>query len=815
MIAHINEKSGKEQSVLEHLENTAKIAGRIGSEVNLENLSYITGFMHDLGKWRKTFENYLRDAIAGKAGAYRGSVNHSSAGAIYIYNHYYKGSREEKLTAQLISVAIFSHHGLMDCLTPEGEPTFMKRIASIQDLEYEEVINNLRENLFCEEHLDELFRAAVEEVRQFQRKIEKLAKQITSLITDEKERRKKEVTLITYFHSVLERMLLSILIEADRLDTAIFCMERSEFICQEERKDIWTSLVYNLESYLEQYQKSDKISILRTKISEECLQFSKRPAGIYRLFVPTGGAKTLSSLRYAVHHAKKYNKKRILYLAPYLSILEQNAEVFREALHREEFILEHHSNIITDANEETWEVDRRKFLTENWESPIIVTTFVQFLNTLFSDSTQSVRRFHSLADSVIIVDEIQSMPLKIVSNFNLAINFLHDMLNATVILCSATQPELEGVEYPLYFSSEKDIIKDYTSLYQEFKRVEIIEKEGLFDIEGLKRFIVEIIKKQNSLLVILNTKIIVKNVYQELLHYYEECNDEVKIIHLSNNMCAEHRLRKIEELKETLGKEKIICISTNLIEAGVDLSFSCVIRSFAGLDSIAQAAGRCNRNGEIPDGLGIVYLVNMKDESLDMLEQIRIGAECSKGIVKDYHIDCEAYDNSLLSPKAMKIFYQSYYHGEEQKSLMRYPIRKLNTSMIELLSRNKVGMEAYVDKYGREQPLDMLLFQSFKSAGKSLEIIDQETISVLVPYEEGEGIIARLNGEPDLEEIPSLLKQAQRYTVNLYSHQMKELNKNGALANLLEGNIIALKGGFYDENIGIRVDGNMQFLTVD
>ncbi|NLL77558.1 MAG: CRISPR-associated endonuclease Cas3'' [Clostridiales bacterium] len=295
MIAHIDKKTGKEQAVLEHLEETARLAEIIGSELHIGHLAYLTALLHDLGKWRKRFEDYLRAAVSGKKGAYRGSVNHSSAGAVYIYRRYYKGERIERLTAQLISMAIFSHHGLIDCVAPDGKPVFIERTENIQDIDYEEVLFNLGKSTISESYLDKLFIASVEEVKQFQNKIEELSDRIVSVVPEGREKIKRKAVLITYFHSVLERTLLSVLIDADRLNTAKFCNGRAENVFEKDKRDSWEKVTCNLEDYLKKFHGTDKISLLRTRIAEDCRLFAKKQEGIYRLSVPTGGAKTLSS----------------------------------------------------------------------------------------------------------------------------------------------------------------------------------------------------------------------------------------------------------------------------------------------------------------------------------------------------------------------------------------------------------------------------------------------------------------------------------------------------------------------------------------
>lgn len=803
MIAHIHGKTGVQQPLSEHLLHTAEIAKEIGDSMNLGYLSFLTGYFHDLGKARNQFTDYILAAACQSGQAKRGSVDHSSAGGIYIYNRYYKNDTTQKLAAQLIAQAIFSHHGLMDCLGIDGTPVFHNRLEKKEEIDYDEVVRNMNDIIFSVQEIDNIFQKALMEVAAIEQKAEKFPLAM----------KEKAVTYRTYFWSVHQRLLLSILIDADRLDTAIFCGSREP---QEKRNvDIWERPLQHLEKYLKRFECHNSISILRKEISEDCLAASAGKGGIFRLSVPTGGGKTLASLRYGIHHAKKYGKKRILYTAPFLSILEQNAQVFREALGDDIYILEHHSNLIEDEiTEESSGKSDRRYLTENWDTSFIATTSVQLLNTLFSDSTQSIRRFHNLAEAVIIIDEIQALPLKMIANFNLMLNYLHSIMGATIVLCSATQPLIETVEYPVLFSENKDIIKDYNRLYKKLKRVELSPIANLKDSVALRRFTDGLMCSHNHILIILNTKAAVQKVYQELYTFYEVSGQQIRLLHLSTNMCPQHRLAVIGEIKSTSASQRLICVSTNLIEAGVDISFSCVIRSYAGLDSIAQAAGRCNRNGEIKEGFGKVYLIHMEEEYLGRLAHIRRGALCSEDITADFEHSPEAYDYDLLSPRSMEFYYRNYFYGDEQKHTMRYSIKDTGRNLVDLLSENRESMQAYYNRYGKTLP-NQMLFQSFKYAGKQFKAIDSDTVSVLVPYEKGEELIAELNKTVSDVQLIQLLRNAQRFTVNLYRYQIEKFVQAGALISLLDGSLFALKDGFYDNEIGITYDGYMNFLTVD
>lgn len=796
MVAHIHpEDSSKVQTVQEHMEGTAKIAEQYGKTLGMGCISYLAGLFHDLGKWRKEFEDYIRACVNGQKEKTKGSVNHSSAGAIYIYRKYYQGSSMQKLTAQLICEAILSHHGLNDCMSPKGEDCFRKRVEDLEHLDYEEVIHNFENSTISKDKIEAYFMQAVEEVSCLQQLI------LDNGLSD------------AFTKGLIARMLMSIVIDADRLDTAVFCGDRSIATQKISGDQKWEDLGQNLEKKLNSFPKKEGIFALRRQIADECLEFATRPPGIYRLAVPTGGSKTLSSMRYAINHAKTYHKKRIFYIGPYLSILEQNSQVFREALGNTDLILEHHSNVIPEeSDEEEYCINRYRHLTENWEIPIVITTFVQFLDTLFAGRTSSVRRFHNLSNSVIIIDEIQSLPIQMIHIFNMAMNYLFHMCGATIILCSATQPILEKVPMPIHMSVPSDIIADTDSLYKRLKRVRIEERKGNLSTDELCSFVGELMEKNRDILIILNTKGAVRKAFLALQDYIQGKDIPVTIVHLSTSMCPEHRINCINQMKNRKENEHFLCISTSLIEAGVDLSFSCVIRSFAGLDKIAQAAGRCNRNGELEEG--VVYLIHYKEEYLGTMEQIRKGAMCSEVVVDQFNLNKQEFQNDLLSIPALNAFYERYYYDKEQKDQMNYRLEELNTCLVDLLSANLAGKKAYFGRTKNTTKPDLALFQAFKTAGEHFEVIDQDTVGVLVPYEEGSYIINMLNGELSAEQVIRLLRKAQRFTVALYRNEYQELCQSGAIITLNNGKIPALAAGFYDQHLGVKKEGRLEFLDI-
>jgi CRISPR-associated endonuclease/helicase Cas3 len=806
MIAHIHPITGTQQSIKGHCYGTAEFAEKFGNKIKLHNLAYIAGVLHDMGKNTQTFKIYLETAVKDKDNTKRGTVNHSGAGAIFVHERYYKGDDLHKLTAQLLINSIFSHHGLFDVITPEGKDIIGIKLSNKEQIEYEEAMKNFIEEVINLDELDQRFEYAVVEVEHFTY----IIRNLIGVFTDERER----YTAQDFYYGYLQRMLLSQLIDADRLDTAIFCGDR-EVIREKDKefyRGLWDELISKLEYKLGEFTSLDKISTYRRMISEECYQFSNNPKGIYQLMVPTGGGKTLASLRFALHHAKNNEMERIIYAAPYMSILDQNADVIKNIFNRDDIMLEHHSNIIKESENEA---EMWKHLTENWDCPIILTTMVQLLNTLFDGRTQCIRRMHNLANTVIIFDEIQSIPAKCIHTFNLAINFLCYACGSTIILCSATQPPLESaVNYKIILGKPGSIINNVEEVYDQFRRVKVVDKTRQvgYDAADLSEMISEIMEQSDNILTIMNTK----KAATKLYYAVEERNkllpqkDRAKVVLLTNNMCPKHRLDLIYAIRDKLNnKEKLIAISTSLIEAGVDISFQYVIRSLAGLDNIAQAAGRCNRNGELDKGN--VIIINSTDENLSRLPEIKSAQNATNPILRKYEAEPKYFSGDLLSPLAMDNFYKRYY--EFMKKEMNYRIKDRNTNLLDLLSMNEIGLRAYYTN-SRIHP-EMILNQAFKTAGEEFEVIVNNTKDIIVPYnEEAAELINILNGDSSLEEIKNALKKVQAYTINIFQQDFDTLSAMQCIKPLLNFGIYALADGFYSNETGITLDKNMEFLSI-
>ncbi|PRR82652.1 CRISPR-associated helicase/endonuclease Cas3 [Clostridium vincentii] len=799
--AHINPITLKEQSVKEHLYNVSKMSMEYGAKISLEATGKLIGILHDMGKGTKRFDSYIRYSCKHpKDKSLKGTINHSTAGAKFIYDNFYNTTDQyQKFTAQIISLAICSHHGgLIDCLDLKGMDKFTDRMNTDKDILYEEALNYFKEECFEIAQIKELFNKAMEEIKVMFIKINKID---------------STAKFGRFAAGMLEKYLFSCVIDADRYDTYTF-MEGKEQNSNIDRSGLWNELSDLLEIKLKGYPKKTKIDLLREEVSLSCKNFAVNSPGIYQLSVPTGGGKTLSSLRYALAHAKKFKKDRIFYIIPFTTIIDQNAKEIKDILGHEDMILEHHSNLIIDYSKDNDDdLEVYKLLTERWDSPIILTTMVQFLDTLFSGGTQGARRIHNLANSVIIFDEIQAIPIKCINMFNSAMNFLSNICNATIILCTATQPLLEKTEMPIKLSENPNIISDVHEKFEQFKRVNLVDKMvvGGYSANSLKNFILDKMDHVKSLLVILNTKNSAKGVFNELLQANQELPKEKQyiIFHLSTNMCPSHRMKILRNMRMKLGHERVICISTQLIEAGVNISFGCVLRSLAGLDNIAQAAGRCNRHGENED-YSEVYIVNIEGENVSKLVDIKAGQQCTERVLRDFKENPDMFDKDLLSQKAMERYYKYYFH--ERRNQMNYTLSKENSdkSMYDILSGNNEAANEFNSRNGYKSKL--MLKQAFKTAGNEFQVIDQNTTGIIVPYGEGEELITLINGDCSLGQLKQYLKRSQQFSVNLFEQDKRKLEEMGAFIGLKNNTVIALRKEFYGDDVGVTFDNSpMEF----
>lgn len=799
-IAHIRQCDGEIQIVEEHLLEVKKLAEWFGSKLGFTHLAGLAGMLHDMGKFTVKFREYILEAVKNPDSLpKRGSVDHSTAGGrlLFEYFHAPKGNPYKILLAEIIGNVIISHHAyLQDYLNPKLESNYLNRVQKKELNEFE-----TSKCLFFEKVINE---------KEFLKYVDQAAKELEHFIVSvPQEEREKQIMFVTKF-------IFSTLIDADRTNTRLFEENKTyeSIINTEELFHVfYERLLKQISAFSMHKNTRTPINVLRNKMSECCDLFAEKPSGIYTLSVPTGGGKTLASLRYALKHALLFNKKRIIYVVPFTTIIEQNADEVRKIIEDKRHVLEHHSNVVEDEEDDDEKQDgimstkqKLKLAKDSWDSPIIFTTMVQFLNVFYAKGNRNTRRLHNLSDSIIIFDEVQKVPVSCVSLFNEALNFLKTYAHCSILLCTATQPALDYVEHKLDINTDAEIVENLEDVIDSFKRVDIIDRatDEEFDNEKLCTFIEGKINEIQSVLVILNTKTVVRKLYNLLKN--RELG--IPLYHLSTSMCASHRKEMLEEIRELLNAGKrVICISTQLIEAGVDVSFDCVIRSLAGLDSIAQAAGRCNRHGE--HERQFVYVIDHAEENLNYLKEIKVGKEIAKRIFIDLKLNEASHGGNVLSVQAIKRYFQEFFKAFETD--LNYYIPKLGKQMTELLGADRANndyYQAYRSKY--KECLPLMLANSYKTAADHFHVIKDMTIAVIVPYKEGVEIITQLSSYQMIDDFSRLLRKAQQYTINLYQYELDTLMKNNGLVSYLDGQILALKEGAYNEEYGLDLENDSQ-----
>ncbi len=764
-LAHIA-PDGRLQTVETHLRTSADYARHALAGTDLQEIAYLAALVHDIGKMTLSFSEYLQASAAGQA-VRRGSVNHSFAGARYILKKVHTSSdAAQKIASEYIAYAIGAHHGLFDCFDENGASGFDRRCEN-PDPVIEEALLNFSKTRIAEE---------------IDTKISEAGQKLLKIL------KRFQPPLDPYFlRGLVCRLILSAVIEGDRRDTAEFMMGLPP-----QMADVpdWEQCLRHLESKLAGFENASPIGRARERISVQCKAAAECEPDIFRLNVPTGGGKTLSSLRFALRHAQKWQKKRIIYVIPLLTIIEQNADVIRDALGDTCSVLEHHSNAM-DSDDGAQEAEPCEILTDAWDASVIITTQVQFLNTLFSHKTTSIRRFHSLIDSIIILDEVQSVPNHMLSLFNHAMVFLREVCHATIVLCSATQPALNLAQRKSDIAP-KDMVPHDAQLWEIFRRTEIING-GSMTMEEIADFAQGKIETVGSLLIICNTKREAAFLYQQL------CESDVSCFHLSTNLCIAHRRETLRAVIAAKQRGRVICVSTQMIEAGVDISFACVIRLQAGMDSIVQAAGRCNRNRESEQPAD-VYVISCIGERLDKLRSIQEGKTATESLFA-------LRDRDFTSDAAIKQYY-GFLYNNQSSGYQDFYCKDLRANLFDLLGKNTKYMT-------KASPY--FLNQAFKTAAEHFKVFDDNTIDILVPYGEGKHLQADLRSGQvrfDLKHLKSLLDRIKPYMISVFQYQKDALIKAHGL-ELLPCGVWVLDGSWYDgDALGLLNEPRQEFLEV-
>lgn len=720
------------QPLVEHLRNTAGLAADFGRVFNSEQWGRFCGLLHDLGKYSREFQKRLCGGP---------KVDHSLAGAL------------EALAAlkttdfecfRLIGQIISGHHtGLANGSVDEGGSSFMSRYNDRRKIPNYEAWT-------MEKGLAAITAPRIETLKFLNRHDEKST---------------------AFALSFWGRMLFSALVDADFLDTEHF-MSPEKF-AQRANYPEFERLHERFKEFMAEKMAlapERQINVLRREVYEAALARALEKPGLFSLTVPTGGGKTLSSLAFAFGHAKAHGLRRVIYVIPFTSIIEQTAGVFRKLLGEElaVAVLEHHSNMLEpEGAAESEEADNQahshSLAIENWDAPIVVSTSVQFFESLFAARSSRCRKLHNITGSVIILDECQSLPTGLLQPSLAALKELAAAYGCSIVLCTATQPELGKKNWnPWGLEDVREIVPDAPGLFTVLKRVEI-KHLGECDMEALTTRL----ENEARALVILDTKVQAAELALKLNKTGRPC------FHLSTNMCPAHRREILGRVRNELdGGNRLTLVSTSLIEAGVDIDFPVVYRALSGLDSVAQAAGRCNREGRLP-GLGTTYTftlpVTLKGESQ------RRRAAC-QGVIN------QGLD--LLSPEATALYFNQLYS----------------------LAAGGGGLDSENILSDIVQEARIFLFP-YRTVARKFKFIEEDgRLPVLIPFNDAaRADLERLrNGQGDR----SLYRRLGQWTVNIRPKDFKTLRQAGGVAPMDRAGLWheLLNESLYNQLVGLRVD---------
>lgn len=677
-IAHIDGE--RIQTIKEHLEGTAKLSGEFAEKFGKQDWGYCCGMLHDIGKYSIDFQKRI-------LGENNYRVDHSTAGARVCLE---KGEKYS-----FLEYCIAGHHA--------GLPNYGNNYDESTD------------STLSGRRLKKL-----SDYQAYQTEIEVPA--INSMPIDLKRTVNPDFSL-----SVFMRMIYSCLVDADFLDTEAFMKEGKQGRNSGENIEI---LFKKLENYISGWLKNQDIDTVngrRTEILKNCLEMGKTEKGLFRLTVPTGGGKTVASLAFALRHALENKMDRIIYVIPYTSIIEQNAKVFRDIL-REENVLENHCNVDYESSEELLPM---QLASENWDKPIVVTTNVQFFESLFANKSSKCRKLHNIANSVIIFDEAQMLPNDYLKPCIAMIEELVNNYQASAVLCTATQPALasffhEGI-------SAKELCPRMEEQFEFFKRT-VFENVGVLTENDL----IQRLEKEYQALCIVNTKKRAQRIYKQL--------EGEGVYHLSTSMYPKHRRRILREIRERLQKnKKCILISTSLVEAGVDLDFQSVYRELAGVDSMIQAAGRCNREGLRPEKESKVYIFQFegKENVLGQRQQIDV----AKSVIAD--------NRDISDMESITQYFEMLYHIKGDS-----------------LDKKKILDEFRNKRY------------NFAKVGKEFKLIEQNTKTIFINYETEANETLCLLKERGFTR--SGMRKASQYCITVYENEFNKLYGIGAIQPISE-----------------------------
>lgn len=732
-LAHVRQdKSGNwhEHLLDEHSHGVARLAGEFAKHFNSADWASMAGLWHDLGKYSTEFRRYIKtvsgyDAEAHIEGA-PGRIDHSTAGAIHAVRQFGAHGR-------ILAYLIAGHHaGLPDWHSAEtGGKALSIRLGTEQNYLLDRIpAQAIPQEILTQPKLTTKLRGGAEGL-----------------------------------HLCL-RMLFSCLVDADFLDTENF-MNDAQAAARSGYRDI-ADLMDCFDKHMAALAvnaDNTPVNAIRAYILCQCREKAELEPGLFSLTVPTGGGKTLSSMAFALRHVIQHKKQRIIYVIPYTSIIEQTAGIFRDIFG--DNVVEHHANLDSDKEDA-----RSRLATENWDAPIIVTTNVQFFESLFAARTSRCRKLHNIVNSVVVLDEAQLLPPEFLQPIADVMNLLACYYGVTFLLSTATQPALGSFQTfggKLFRGLDKvrEIIDDPDALYQQLKRVEVSIPDDLQTPRDWESVATELIQHPSVLCIVSR-----RDDARELHRLMTAKEDGKDTLHLSALMCGEHRSKVIADIKVRLKRnEPVRVISTQLVEAGVDVDFPVVYRALAGLDSIAQAAGRCNREGK-QNGFGrVVVFIPPKPAPPGLLRQ---AAQISVSLLS-------GNESNVLGRDLAKKFFEHLY--------VRAP------------SLDKHGIHELLTQDARECQIQ------FRTVAEKFRLIDDAAYQTfLVRYGDNDALLGKLEKEGPQRW---LMRKLQRYSVNLPKCLFAQLEKQGDMREIWPGIYAQVGDKLYDKLLGVVIDGNI------
>jgi CRISPR-associated endonuclease/helicase Cas3 len=722
--AHSNQwDKSRWQRLNDHLENTASLAVEFGRDAGLSELAYISALFHDIGKYSHKFQQKLEGKPI--------KVDHSTAGAKEV-SYLFRNNQTETLMATILAYCITGHHG--------GLPDYGSAIDVDTD-----------GTLFAR------LKKEVEDYSYYAQEIDP-----TKLSLPNRLPIKPIKGFEGFSIAFLTRMLYSILVDADFQETETFMNKGKK---PRGGYDGIQTLHQKLTLFLERFQNPDNpIRQQRTETLRACIEKATEKPGFFTLTVPTGGGKTLSSLAFAMEHAVIHDLKRIIYVIPYTSIIEQNAAVFKECLGSEN-VLEHHSNFdwswktrrkeIEAAEDKTYNsLEKLKLAAENWDIPIVVTTNVQFFESLFANRSSGCRKLHNIVKSVIIFDEAQMLPREYLKPCLYAVYELVRNYGASAVFCTATQPSVE--KFLPAGTELKELSPDPKTLYSFYKRVEVKKLGKLPDVELLER-----INDHPQVLCIVNTRKHAKGLFEGVINEGG--------FHLSTLMCPAHRKETIARIKKRLANgQPCRVISTQIMEAGIDVDFQVGYRAISGLESIIQAAGRVNREGKAK--IGTLYVFEAETAMIKRIPiSIKQGAEFSRSILQNY--------NDPISMEAIEQYYNNLYDVQSEQA---FDVKRI------------------INHFHKETgELDF----DFRTVADKFRLIEENTESIIIPYDEqAKDLLEQVR----LSDFPAwYARKLQPYTVNIYETEYEALESKGVIDRYSEMYSVLNNMDFYDAKSGL------------